>query len=486
MFSIELIVNKKNKNSTANSGGVVICETQVLLKSDTSIIHPTFQLDLGFNGMADGDSVVKANYIYCEQFNRSYWINDIKFISADVVEISCTVDALASFCKEILDSEAYVNYSNAKYNALIPDRRIPMQISNKCSYREAKVTGLSAAGVYVLYTASSSANGRTGLAQGYMCTQATLSAIAKKFFDPSIMDKIADKLYSPLDAIFSCMWLPCESSLIQNGSAELSFGEYTAGSYPTVSTTASSTTTISVILPYRNPETGAYDWRNIAPYTKWYIWLPGVGYQEFPMELCLDGSTTTISLEIKLQLSPTNGGCSYTITCNNIIVMSCKGNLAVNLPVAKSNNGLDSVVSQSAGALTSLGIASTTLSPIMGIAGAVSALSSGIGAGAGMLQHSVSASGAISGLTTPSGLRDRIRLYYASNELALDPFGDVKDLIGCPVFKKAKLNDFLTKKVFCSNINFKWTGDFAPTNEEYDMIRNALTSPEGVWIQTMY
>lgn len=482
MFSLQLLSTKKNKNSTA-SGGVALCLTQVELKSDTSIIRPTFELDMSYNGMTDGSTVIKANYAYCVSLSRYYWIKDIVFTSADIVEITCVVDPLASFRSYLLNSEAYINYASKNYNALIPDRRLPMQIKHTASYRQVQVTGLSDSGVFILFAASDSVSGATGLVQGYVCSATTMSAIAANLFSSDVLDKIIDKLYSPLDAIMSCMWLPCSANFVTSGAGEMKFGEYVAGTYPRAAVTAVSTTQLVAILPYKDPESNSHDWRNIAPYTRWFIWLPGVGYQEFPMELCLNGSGTQVTLNIKLQLSITNGSCSYTITCNNTIVMQCKGNLGVNFPVGHSNNGLDGAVNQSVGVASSLGIAALVPNPVTAIGAVATAGTAAVGAGAGMIQHSISASGAMGGLATPSELRNYVRLYYTCSEFPEDPFGDLANLIGCPVFKHATLSEYLDSKVWCSNINFKWNADFAPTEDEYNMIIDAFTSQDGIWIQ---
>lgn len=482
MFPIKLMRTTKQRNSIKVSG-VIIGTTQVLLKDNTSVIHPVFELDLNYNGMVTADEIVKANYLQCDKFNRYYWINDITFESEDLVTISCTVDALVSFHEGILASRAYINYASSKYNALIPDRRIQSMINHyKTGEKKQKITGLSSGGSFVLYTASSKSTGNTGLAQGYLVSQGTLASIANKFLAPSFLDKIADKLYSPLDAIFTCMWLPCNPSFITAGASEITFGEYTAGSYPTVKSKASSETTIAPVFPFRDDITQKIDWRNIAPYTTWYIWLPGVGYQEFPMELCLKDGSSVVNIKIKLQLSPTNGSCTYTITANGVIVMLCKGNIGVNLPVAKSNNGLDAVVSQGAGLISSAGFAATAFTPVSAGIYASTAASTAASMALSMAKHSVSANGAIGGFSTPKELVDQVALYYVSRELSDNPFGSLKNLIGCPVFKDSAISDYVGSKIFCGNVNFKWS-DFCPTLEEYNMILSSLTSNDGVWIE---
>lgn len=483
-LTVVLYVYPKNKNSIATNGPTILSNAgNCFLKDDTSVIHPTFELDMNNGGGPRGTDVVRANYLFCSDFRRYYWIRDKVFTSADNVEITCDVDVLGSYSPYILQSTAYINYASKKYNPLIPDKRLPFTIGNKHGSFRYKVTGLSASGTYVVYTASAGVTGLTGLSQGYMCSAGQLSAMSKQFFGEEFLTKLKDLLYSPLDALYACMWIGCDPALIRARARELKFGELSMGSYPTVKNTASSETHLTPTLPFQDPETGAYDWRNTTPYTEWFIWLPGVGYQQFPMDLCLDGESKNIDITVLTQVSSTNGEISYTLKCNGVIVMFCKGNIGINLPAGRTENGLGNVVGASASAVGGLALGAATMNPALLAGGAVSAVGAAVNAGIGLVQHSVGASGAIGGLSTPNNMRDYIELTYVSSLTVEDPYGQLKELIGCPVFKQATLNDYIGAKVFCSAINYKWTGDLVPTAEEYDMIQEAFTSQDGVILE---
>lgn len=480
---VELLSFKKNKNSTAIGGGTSFGTFNVILKEETSVVNPVFIIDMNYNGAPSGPDLIRANYLYCGHFQRRYWINDIVFITDDVAEIHCTVDVLGTYINGIMNSEAYVNYANKSYNALIPDKRIPMQITHKFKKYEATIPSISQTGAYILFCASSEVDGQTGLAQGFVCSAGDLSSIASKLLDTGFLSKVIDNIYAPLDSIFSCMWLPCDSGKVGGGAKSIKFGDYDGGSYKVAMPKMTTYATIVVELPYQDPITGYYDWRNVAPWTDWYLWLPGVGYIEFPMEKCINQGQGSISIEFTIQVSVTNGECSYTAKCNSTIVMFCKGNIGVAVPVAKTGNGLGNVLAQSASVSRSLGVMAMTTNPAIATAGALSAVSSGIGAGAGLVQHSVSASGAIGGWSIPQDMLTKVQLFCICNDFATNPFGNVKDLIGCPVFKESKLSTYTGGKVFCSNINYDWSGEMFPKDEEYEMIRSALTSQDGVWLE---
>lgn len=479
-FTITLVVNKKNKNSIARNVTNAICSTVAELKEMTSIIQPTFILDLNKAGMTSGDNVVNANYLVCTKFKRYYWITDIRFVTNHIVEIECVVDALATFATNILNSEAYINYASSNFNPYLPDNRIVPGIATTTGRQEGIFNILDKDGCYVIFVASSSASGKTGVVQGYVLSESNLFGVASEIYSSSLMGKIKDTLYNPDEALVSCLWMPVKQSAIQGDSRPMKFGDYEISSSNfTVVTTTSSIINLVVELPYMDSNRN-YDWRNVSPYTDWFIWLPGCGLIPFPMELCLKGTNVKPVLEVGLQLSCTNGDCTYTINCNNRMIMNCKGNIAVQLPVPRTSNGIAGAISAGAGIASGLGMAMVTKNPAFAIGGMLSAASSAASAGASLIQHSISASGSLGGWSCPETLRDSVRLYYSCNELSDNPFGNLKEIIGCPVFKQAKLSEYTGAKVFCSNINFSWDGDIAPTDTEYEMIRQAFVSQEGV------
>lgn len=88
---------------------------QVKLKANTSIIHPVFIVERNKVVKASGD-FSKFNYLFCTNFERYYWIDDILYCggrsgsSADFCELHCSVDVLASFENHIRATKAYVSF----------------------------------------------------------------------------------------------------------------------------------------------------------------------------------------------------------------------------------------------------------------------------------------------------------------------------------------------------------------------------------------
>ena len=90
------------------------------LKNNTSIINPVITLNV-----KDYDWVIQCNYIFISDFNRYYFIDDIKIVNA-LIEISMTCDVLESFKNDILNSTQIIARQENKKNLSIIDNRLPM------------------------------------------------------------------------------------------------------------------------------------------------------------------------------------------------------------------------------------------------------------------------------------------------------------------------------------------------------------------------
>ena len=73
----------------------------VLLKEDTALFEPTFILK-------KSQVPYDANYCYCPNTNRYYFINNMRSLIGRRLEISARVDVLYSFCDDIKASPAWL------------------------------------------------------------------------------------------------------------------------------------------------------------------------------------------------------------------------------------------------------------------------------------------------------------------------------------------------------------------------------------------
>lgn len=126
------------------------------LKNNTSVRNPVIQLKL-----ADYDNARQCNYCYIVDFNRYYYIDDIRIVNA-IIEISMTVDVLESYKEDILNSTQLVARQENKKNYSIIDNRLPMcsDVSITCHYPDKTYDKFTTSeGFFVLGTTGGVTNG---------------------------------------------------------------------------------------------------------------------------------------------------------------------------------------------------------------------------------------------------------------------------------------------------------------------------------------
>ena len=93
-FPILLQKNKSEKICLTKETTTIL-ETSAVLKEETSIIDPTFIINVS---IAD---INEVNYVTVVAFRRSYFVINVISITNDLVELVCHVDVLSSFASEI-------------------------------------------------------------------------------------------------------------------------------------------------------------------------------------------------------------------------------------------------------------------------------------------------------------------------------------------------------------------------------------------------
>lgn len=83
-----------------------------------SLLYPVFELQK--------NTIPEGNYIYCQEWNRYYFIENISYNTAGRVEITCSIDVLQTYstairglnCRVIRNEKIGVNY--------VPDNQLPL------------------------------------------------------------------------------------------------------------------------------------------------------------------------------------------------------------------------------------------------------------------------------------------------------------------------------------------------------------------------
>lgn len=82
-------------------------------RDEVDLLKPTFTIE--------SINVPMFNYCYIEDFQRYYFINDIRLIRNNVYSISCSVDVLMTYKEFINTSSQYVSRQENEYNELLQD-----------------------------------------------------------------------------------------------------------------------------------------------------------------------------------------------------------------------------------------------------------------------------------------------------------------------------------------------------------------------------
>ena len=113
-MNIVLYVNESEINAV-DKNITELTELTGTLREQSSIIDPIITL-------SDIDNHVgKMNYAYIPQFNRYYFINNIKSVNNNLWELSCHVDVLQSFAAEIRAQSGIVERQENYFNLYLND-----------------------------------------------------------------------------------------------------------------------------------------------------------------------------------------------------------------------------------------------------------------------------------------------------------------------------------------------------------------------------
>lgn len=91
----------------------------VNLLDSCTIITPTFILS--------NVEWAAANYLYCADFGRYYFIDNIEYVNGNLIRLICSVDVLMTYKNDILSTRAIISRGGNNYNVLLSDNSIIQQ-----------------------------------------------------------------------------------------------------------------------------------------------------------------------------------------------------------------------------------------------------------------------------------------------------------------------------------------------------------------------
>lgn len=427
----------KRKNSTLQPTGTGT-QIDLQLKSGTSLISPTFLISQSG----------KPSYNYVSFEGRYYFINDVVSVRQDLWEISCSVDALASWKSDVGGTTALIMYATGGSSSII-DQRIPPKANAVINSDNVLLTGdFSGFTDYSegipLVSLTGVNNCGTYLIDSDKVRQLMLNI---DLWTPSITDvetAITQRIRcgdAPAN-LRSVIYLPIILSTTSNFASPVNLY---LGTYPCTDYNGNAIEGRRVTNPFLaaaatvNIPWHFSDWRRNAPYTKVFLYLPCFGTISLPASDLINET----GLIIRYSLNMNGGDIAFQVRGNvsRQIVATGSCNIAMQTPYGSSNINVGKV----AGAIgVGLGaIASVAAGVVTGGAATV-ALGSGLAASAGGLISALGGeSGGGGGLSgsAVTGLDNEIKCWTVSRDIS-DSQSSLDPVIGKPVFAKHTIGSY--------------------------------------------
>lgn len=147
-MTVTLMKNNSEKNRVVKDVQTLFTTTGYI-RENTSIVSPTFTLQVAFN------SVVNCNYVYVPDFKRYYYITDMVQVAGNLTQVFCRCDVLMSFSTEILSNTAVIARQENVYNRYLNDANFKTYQNSTTVTKRLSGAGFGEAG-YILVTAGQS------------------------------------------------------------------------------------------------------------------------------------------------------------------------------------------------------------------------------------------------------------------------------------------------------------------------------------------
>lgn len=224
---------------------------EVILKHDVSIINPVLALQENYDGYVD------FNYFYIPKFKRYYYITNVDF-SNNIAYISGTVDVLASYRVDILNSTQYIIRSQTYWNGNILDSLYPTD--SKPTYKTVDFTSpfMTSAykeqGSYIIGMVEKGAN--FGALKYSVLNHASMVSLIDSLISKTDgFDEISKSIVNPLQYIKSCKYFPIPHVSL--------FKEFSGNDYVWKYS-------MNITLP-KHPQSARGEYLNYSPYTELYL-----------------------------------------------------------------------------------------------------------------------------------------------------------------------------------------------------------------------
>ena len=127
-----ILYNNKSDNNVVNKQIVRIKNmSNVIIKENSSIINPVFIIKNVVN-----QKIIKSNYLFSNDFNRYYYINNIVAINGGMFELHCSVDVLYTYKNEIKRLTTLIDRQENVFNNYIVDNELHLRCERELDVKK--------------------------------------------------------------------------------------------------------------------------------------------------------------------------------------------------------------------------------------------------------------------------------------------------------------------------------------------------------------
>ena len=450
----------KRDNSTKQPANTDLYTTEkCILKENTSIISPTVILS--------GNHLVDYTYAYIPDFNRYYFVSEPTSDAQGLVTLQLSEDYLATWKTNIKATNAMVLRSSSNYDKWINDNGIQVLTTkqyNNAEHQDPTDAVWSITGCYLLVVAAKGVTGADGFTIPYLLDKTGLQAVADFLFDENNEKQLKKFFNTPYEAIISCKWLPFNMS------------QFTTATNPVYIAGVPVTGVNGEVVTHRLRAIGATvnfpttlrknDFRDMAPYARCCVMLPGYGKKEIDLSNYMNQSSITFDgvvdcLTGDVTLKWENESVSY--------------NVSADIPIAQVSKDMSGFIgglsAMGTGAITgALGIA-TAAGPaglaVAGVTAGIGIISGAATAAVSYSKESVNVKGSIGNYTNVWSYWYDYAMEYWAQDTSDPEDATYKAQFGRPLNIARSLNG-LSGFVMCSNASV--------TGNMFDVERESVNS----------
>ena len=470
---------KKRTNSTkqpqANSQDRIIdCQ----LKENCSIENPILRITTGSATAGWQDTL---NYAYIPSWGRYYKVEDGVYAGGNIWEIHLVDDAPASNKANILQCNAFIEYSGLSGETYVPDSRLTMRGNRAASGVSTATLPFTTSVKYYV----SVINDQT-VARCYQMTGSEFITFSNAVMgiNGTILDQMQKQLGHVFNAVTKVIALPfnlaakynekysaIEYHTVRLGSVDIGNPPLSCPAWdydPAVSTDICDyiyNDTLTVTIPWDNT---INDFRNLPPYTSFIAWLPFYGEVELDATYMVGQTNLTLDYAVSVR----DGSITYKLSCGNHVYGVYNANIAQEIAIGNVQGNpigfMKAAINTASGTAGAIATGNAF--------GAMSALTGGLSnMGITAMERHVSQTGSMTGLPMKYMYRDfTLRRFYSDTVTAPSNY---KATMGAPYMRVDTLSNHAGYFVKCNGASV----EISHYAGEADTINNMLNS--GIYLE---